>query len=227
MTTHTQLHDLLPIYALDALEGIEQRQMGSHVTACRSCAVELDRFHEVAAQLTEEVPVSENLWGRIATAIEESEHPGKTLRLLQRRPSPWNMITLGAAALALIAGIAAVYVQDDSPLPTVAQIASNPNATDVSLNSDGVEIARVVLSPTGQGLVIPDESLQSLDGSRTYQLWVLNGNGEAISAGVLGNKPTVARFTWTGEVSGFALTREVAGGVVSSAGDVAAVVTDL
>jgi hypothetical protein len=43
---------------------------------------------------------------------------------------------------------------------------------------------------------------------------------------VLGNRPGPSTFTWTGEVTGFALTREIAGGVVSSAGDVVAVITD-
>ena len=41
----------------------------------------------------------------------------------------------------------------------------------------------------------------------------------AISAGVLGNEPGAARFSWAGDVAGFALTREVSGGVVSSEGD--------
>lgn len=36
-----------------------------------------------------------------------------------------------------------------------------------------------------------------------------------------------ATFTWTGEVTGFAPTREVAGGVVSSEGDVVSVIADL
>ena len=43
-------------------------------------------------------------------------------------------------------------------------------------------------------------------------------------AGVLGNEPVPSRFTWTDDVAGFALTREVAGGVVSSEGDVVSVV---
>lgn len=45
-----------------------------------------------------------------------------------------------------------------------------------------------------------------------------------ISAGVLGNDPRPERFTGTGEVAGFALTRERAGGVVSSEGDVVSVI---
>jgi hypothetical protein len=55
---------------------------------------------------------------------------------------------------------------------------------------------------------------------------VINDIEDVISAGVLGNEPAPATFTWTGDTTGFALTREVAGGVVSSAGDVVSVITD-
>jgi hypothetical protein len=44
-----------------------------------------------------------------------------------------------------------------------------------------------------------------------------------ISAGVLGSEPLPSRFTWQGQSAAFVLTREVAGGVTSSAGDVVAV----
>jgi hypothetical protein len=46
---------------------------------------------------------------------------------------------------------------------------------------------------------------------------------QVISAGVLGSDPAPSRFTWSGDVAGFALSREVAGGVESTAGDVVSV----
>jgi hypothetical protein len=85
----------------------------------------------------------------------------------------------------------------------------------------------VVLTADGYGYVVPGEDLAALGVDRTYQLWVITDDELVISAGVLGNDPKPAIFIWNGGVSGFALTREVAGGVVSSAGDVVSVVTDL
>ena len=76
-------------------------------------------------------------------------------------------------------------------------------------------------------LHVADERFQPdlapLDEARTYQLWVLTPDELAISAGVLGNDPAPSRFTWSGDVAGFALTREVAGGVETTAGDVVSV----
>lgn len=73
-----------------------------------------------------------------------------------------------------------------------------------------------------------DEEAQvvTLDPTRD-QLWVTNDGGVVISAGVLAHRPKPATFTWTGSVSGFALTREVAGGVTASEGDVVSVITDV
>lgn len=68
-------------------------------------------------------------------------------------------------------------------------------------------------------------SMSPIETSRTYQLWVINDTEDVISAGVLGNDPAPALFTSTGDVAGFALTREVAGGVVSSEGGVGALIT--
>jgi glucose-6-phosphate 1-dehydrogenase len=80
----------------------------------------------------------------------------------------------------------------------------------------------VVLTSDGEGFVIPSD-LSPLDEERTYQLWVLTPDELPISAGVLGNDPAPSRFTWSGGVAGFALTREVAGDVESTAGDVVSV----
>jgi hypothetical protein len=85
-------------------------------------------------------------------------------------------------------------------------------------------VAEVVLTGEGDGFILPTETLDPLGPDRTYQLWVITPDEQVISAGVLGNDPGPARFTWTGEVAGFALTREAAGGVVSSEGDVVSVI---
>jgi len=66
--------------------------------------------------------------------------------------------------------------------------------------------------------------LDGLPADRTYQLWVVTPTEEVISAGVLGSDPEASTFTWRGEVSAFALTRETAGGVAVSEGDVVATI---
>lgn len=73
---------------------------------------------------------------------------------------------------------------------------------------------------------LPTESLPALAVDRAYQLWVINDEGAVVSADLLGHTPAPSTFTWTGTVTGFALTREIAGGVVSSHGDVVSVISE-
>ena len=71
--------------------------------------------------------------------------------------------------------------------------------------------------PDGEGYLL-DDNLATLVPGRTYQLWALVGDrrAPAISAGVLGADPGVTAFKVAGPVVGFAITDEVAPGVVSS-----------
>jgi hypothetical protein len=100
--------------------------------------------------------------------------------------------------------------------------AEEPGSIVANFETDDGVVGQVVLTADGEGFVIPSD-LDPLEEARTYQLWVLTPDELAISAGVLGNDPSPSRFTWTGDVAGFALTREVAGGVESTAGDVVSV----
>jgi anti-sigma-K factor RskA len=100
--------------------------------------------------------------------------------------------------------------------------ATEPGSVVVDLATAEGTVARVIVTADGEGFLIP-AALDPLSPDRTYQLWVITPEEAVISAGVLGPEPRPARFTWSGDIAGFALTREVAGGVVSSAGDVVAV----
>ena len=60
------------------------------------------------------------------------------------------------------------------------------------------------------------DDLPALAADRTYQLWAL-ADGQKISAGVLGARPQVVAFRYAPSgLSGFAVTDEHAGGVVST-----------
>ncbi len=80
----------------------------------------------------------------------------------------------------------------------------------------GEVTAEVVLGEDGTGYLVPGD-LPALSDDSTYQLWAIVDE-RVISAGVLGADPGIAPFHLdTGApVNGFALTVEVAGGVVSS-----------
>lgn len=140
-------------------------------------------------------------------------------------------MTAVAAALALVLGVVTVVQRQElaemaGPQGIIAaaeDAAATPGAIVGDFTTESGVVGRVILTPDGEGYILPTD-LEPLPSDRTYQLWVITSDEVVISAGVLGNDPGPARFTWTGEVAGFALTREVAGGVISSAGDVVSVV---
>ena len=88
--------------------------------------------------------------------------------------------------------------------------------------------ASIVLTASGTGFVVNDQhdGLARLPSGRTYQLWAVVGK-KTISLGLLGSQPSVVPFSVAGSpgVSVFAITNEVAGGVVASANMAVAVGT--
>ncbi|MFZ0013881.1 MAG: anti-sigma factor, partial [Acidimicrobiia bacterium] len=172
-------------------------------------------------------------WMRISEAIGAG-----TVTAMPATPSSdprlWQWVASIAAAAALVLGglLVAQLTSDDvggadGVLASAEVAASEKGAIVGDFMVEDVAVARVVLAPDGRGFVLPTESLDELDVTRAYQLWVISENEDVISAGVLGAHPAPSTFTWTGDVAGFALTREVAEGVVSSEGDVVSIITDL
>jgi hypothetical protein len=239
---HDELFELVPLYALDALEADDLRRLGQHVDGCAECAAEVDRLRSAVAATVPDQPAPAPVWDRIAAAMETTEastpgtaEPGTAATVtdiaIRRAPSRrlgW-LVGSAAAVAALALGVWAVLqaVSDDDVLGPEATVAAAETAAEApgaivsDFVVDGEAIARVVLTTDGEGFLLPS-ALDPLGTDRTYQLWVVTPDELVISAGVLGGDPAPSRFTWQGDVTGFVLTREVAGGVVSSAGDVVA-----
>lgn len=230
MRSHQELFDLVPLYALDALDGEELTDLVAHLETCDECRAEVGRHLEVVASLVPDGHASEAVWGRIIGEIRFGDGSAPAVPLTRRSHPPGMWVTAVAAALAVVLGVVALVQRQalnqlEGPVGVVAaadRAAADPGSLVVELASEAGTVARVIVTADGEGFVIPAE-LDPLGADRTYQLWVITPDELVISAGVLGNDPRPARFTWSGDIAGFALTREVAGGVVSSEGDVVAV----
>lgn len=235
MTDHDTFAELVPLVALGALEGPEERRVVWHARSCEECGPELAGYEEVTAALTPDGPPPRHLWDRIVAEVEAvaadtapPESPPDTVRL---RPEPRfsRMATIAAVAAMVFAGVAAGVWMTGSTQDlgvVAAQAAEEPGSYVGDFLVDGESIAGIVLTVEGSGFVMPGDGLEPLANDRTYQLWVITPDEQVISGGVLGNEPALAAFTWSGPVSGFALTREVAGGVVESEGDLVALATE-
>jgi anti-sigma-K factor RskA len=237
--THEELSTLVPLYALDALEGAEHAAVEAHLGSCDECLAGLDRSRAVAASLVPDSAPPSGVWDRIAAEIDRLSVPGQPNVISidsgrRRRERRWGLIAGVAAAAALVlAGLVVAQrtlisdLTGDSAIVAAAERALGEPGTFVDdFLVEGEAVAKVVLTGDGRGYVLPTESLPALSADRAYQLWVINDERAVISAGVLGHTPAPATFTWTGTVTGFALTREIAGGVVSSEGDVVSVISE-
>jgi len=160
-----------------------------------------------------------------------------------RRRLAWSVVGTIAAAVAVVAVLLGVQVArldhrvgqlaDASRQRGLTQAVQaallEPNAQKVVLTSTGS--STTTGGPSGTGaraavvVVLPDGSaylvntgLPRLPSDRTYQLWGVV-NGRTVSLGLLGSQPGDKAFTVnpSAPVKVFAVTDEVAGGVVRSA----------
>lgn len=221
---YQELHELADLYALDALEQAETAEFEEHLRKCGQCVERVAASLTVTAALVEDTGPPNHVWDRIVQELEQP--PLATVVQLPRRRRILTQLA-SVAAVAAIGLLAVLISQDTVPGEAIAAAAAvaadQPGSTVADFVVDDVVVAQVVLTEAGAGFVIPTAELPDLETSRTYQLWVINEDGGVISGGVLGNAPEISTFTWTDGVSGFALTREVAGGVAVSEGDVVAV----
>ena len=227
MTDHDRFADVIASYAIGAVEVDEIDAIQAHLAECAICPGELERHLETIAALEEDEPMPE-----LDLSPPSPIAQPQPLPLRPRTLPAWAKIAAAVAAIGLVAALGFIVQQQGriDDLETVADFdraVSDAREQAASLAGiftlDGVAGAEVVLTAAGEGFFAPS-ALPELDPERTYQLWVLSGD-RVISAGVFGPDPGPSRFTWTGQpVDGFALTREVAGGVEASAGDVAGVI---
>lgn len=178
------------------------------------------------------VDVRRGAAARIPSDAEHEPVPVVALVSRHRSISVRIVAAIGVAAAIVIGALAVKVVQLDDRVGRVAisetsdsvQAAAraarnDPRARQVVLASaDRARQAEVVYLPDGTGY-LEEQNLPELPDGRTYQLWVLVGDAEkpiVISAGVLGRRPGVTAFHFTGPVIGFVVTEEQAPGVVSS-----------
>jgi hypothetical protein len=233
--THDEAAELLGAYALDAVDAAEREAIDQHLNECPRCRAEVADHRTVASFLgSAGGRAPDGLWDRIAGSLEEAPPELKLAPVVPIRERRSVSLRVGAAVAAVAAGVIAllgaevVHLNDqvdhlaaperpDTALLSAATHAlADPQTQRVSMRStDGVLSAEVALTSDGTGFLVADR-LPALPDDRTYQLWAL-ANGQKISAGVLGARPQVIAFRYAPSgLSGFAVTDEQAGGVVST-----------
>ncbi|CAN5812190.1 hypothetical protein BH20ACT4_BH20ACT4_05070 [soil metagenome] len=227
-----EIEALLAAYALDAVSDDERRQVAEYLERNPRARSEVESYREVAAHLAfgGAAPPS-GVWDRIAAELDSGvPTPGAKLsRVIGDGSSTPRRAWLAAASAAVAAAAAAVAItlavtadSTDSPELNSAieqaygEALNDPDGSRASLvSADGEMTADVVMVPDGRGFVSAS-ALPPLGSSDTYQLWGVFADGDIISLGVMGNRPDIEPFTARGNIDAFVITKERAGGVVSS-----------
>jgi len=233
--THDEVAELLGAYALDAVEADERDAVDRHLNECPRCRAEVADHRTVASFLgSAGGRAPDSLWDRIAASLEEAPPELRLAPVVPIKDRRSVSLRVGAAVAAVAAGVIAVLGlevvhlnhqvdhlaaperTDTALLSAATHALADPRAQRVSMRSaDGQRSAEIALASDGTGFLVADD-LPALAADRTYQLWAL-ADGQKISAGVLGARPQVVAFRYAPSgLSGFAVTDEHAGGVVST-----------
>ena len=165
------------------------------------------------------------------TSGPSTRHPS---RRDARRRLAWSAVGTVAAAAAVVAILLGVQVgrldQRVGQLATASRQTGISQAVQAALLDPGAKMvtltatassskaraAVVVVLPDGSAFMV-NTDLPRLAADRTYQLWGVV-NGQTVSLGVLGSQPHDVAFTVDpgAPIKVFAVTDEVAGGVVRS-----------
>ena len=212
-------------YALNAMPGDEADNFLRHLTG--ELEDEVQSFRRVSVALTEGLPdivpaASPELWEKIS--VEAGIVTNTPIERNKKRPRSFRPGLLMAAAAAFIAVVAVGAMS----LSTIRDTSSDPRSMAVAAAASTDALAVTLASPAGEGTIEPEvvittdgsgyviaDSLPRLDDGRTYQLWLIVDD-RVISAALLGPDPDVVQFRAEGEISGIAISEEVAGGVVVS-----------
>jgi len=241
--TRAELDELLPLYALDALDGEERMQVERYVERDAAARAEVLSLREAVSVLPPpDTRAPESLWDAIESSLGE---PAPPLRAVVTTPSAQpprarrtRRLAAALAAAAFVA-IAVLGVQVARQQDRIDDLAAqmhhgavredalaarrSKNAHVIQLDAlSGSGSGEVVMLPDGTGYFM-DHGLPRLDGDSTYQLWAKVGDDGAsrmVSVGVLGVDPDVAPFRLTSSPTMFEITTEPASGSEAPDGSV-------
>jgi len=242
--TRAELDELLPLYALDALDGEEREQVGRYVARDAAARAEVESLREAASFLPQaDMRAPESVWSGIERSLDAPSPSvaAPSLRLVtsasdgaRRGRRVVALLAAAAIVLAMVLGVQVVRQQariddldaemhrdpmEQQALAARASSGAHLFALDAMNGGGGAE---VVMLPDGTGYLM-DHHLPALGGDATYQLWAQVGDATGarmVSLGVLGSDPGISAFHLTATPTMFEVTKEPATGSETPGGNV-------
>ena len=180
-----ELHTLVGLYVVDALDDDERDRFEAHLADCPACQQEVAEFQATTGRLSQlmaERPpesVRAAIMARVASTPQESAAPPPD-QLAARRRSPMRLVApalaVAAAVIALLLGIG--WISSHRALErqqAISAVLTAPDAKSVELGGEGT--MRVVYSPTLDRSVVVADGLADRPSDRTYALWFIGPGG--------------------------------------------------
>ncbi len=196
---HARLSELVPVYAVGALEGEELRALEEHLDECPLCRSELRELSEAITEvLVDPVePPPSVLAGVLAetggtTLLSTADTGADTHQLQPRRRLP----ALAAALVALVLAVGSLSFWLGRSTAPVSRSAIGGSVVYVQLTGSSGSYLRLELQ--GSRAVVSASNLPRLAPGRTYQVWGIrrgDPSGAPVSLGLVGGGPVGADFT--------------------------------
>ena len=223
--TDPDVHTLTGPYVLDALPEGERARFEEHLTECAFCFNEVAELRETAVKLATQVaaPPPPTLKADVMSAIGQIRQlpplvPGTTDELARRRFSRRSVLALAAAALA-VAGTGGVAIDQYRGKQEAVQanervsaVLAEPDARTVHSAVKGGGQATLVMSAQANAAVVVLQDLPQLKPDETWQLWLIDPNRTAHSAGLASGDLTTVLDNAVDNRVAFGLTIEPRGG---------------
>ncbi len=229
--TPEDITELLPAYALDAVDDDERDAIDAYLDAHPDRRDEIADLQITASMLAHTGgPPPDGVWERLESIIAATPPPLRvvppTVLIPPSAPAPetarpdrrWRWLAAAAAVVALVFGGLWLVDRGDGnggaagdTAALAATAATAPGARHATLtSSDGTALATAIMTTDGSGYLTSE--LPPAPAGHTYQLWGITRTG-TISLGVLGRDPGTVAFQAAGPTTSLAITTEVVGGV--------------
>jgi anti-sigma factor RsiW len=216
-----ELHTLVGLYVVDALDDDERARFEAHLAGCAACQQEVAEFRATTGRLSQlmaERPpetLRAAILARVASTPQESAPPPDQLAVRRRSPMRFVAPALAAAAavIALLLGVG--WISSHRALDrqqAISAVLTAPDAKSVDLGGEGR--MRVVYSPTLDRSVVVADGLADLPSDRTYALWFIGPGGpeEAALFRTSGGRATKVLPRTPEGYQALGVTKEPAGG---------------
>ncbi|WP_455603920.1 anti-sigma factor [Cellulosimicrobium funkei] len=222
------VRDLLPAYALDAVDDVERRAVERLLAADPDARRELDEYRDVGAAFAVESDPPPALRDAVLARVAEATLPpagertgGVVVDLAAARRARrrrWTGLAAAVAAVVAVAVPTTVAVratQEQSRLEAradaIERMLADPDAT--ILHGDVAGGGQASVLAAGDDMYFRASDLPDTGDDRDYQLWVVEPDGAVVSAGVLDVQDGSTSRLVQGEPGvGMAVTVEPAGG---------------